>query len=75
MDKIDEEAIEWIVRTDEADGSPEVWAALDVWLVRSAAHRAAFRQISALWKETKDVLLEERRVRASPSRSGQTTQE
>jgi len=48
-ESIEEKAAEWVTRID-LRGTPEEWAALDVWLAASPRHRAAFLRLSVAWR-------------------------
>jgi transmembrane sensor len=48
-DSIEQKAAEWVTRID-LRGTPEEWAALDVWLAASPRHRAAFLRLSVAWR-------------------------
>src|SRR4051812_23814736 len=48
-ESIEQKAAEWVTRID-LRGTPEEWAALDVWLAASPRHRAAFLRLSVAWR-------------------------
>jgi transmembrane sensor len=48
---IEDQALDWLIRQDEADWSSAEQAALDNWLGKSMAHKAAYWRVAHGWHE------------------------
>jgi len=49
------QAVDWLMRLQEAPGDPRLRAAFDAWLAEDEGHRRAYADMEPLWRQAEEV--------------------